>query len=57
MPEVKFSIVGTRPNACRPKKVTTPPELDGSITPTRSPGFVNPAILRPSAKLARIRSM
>lgn len=29
MPAVKFSIVGTRPNACKAKKVTTEPAPDG----------------------------
>ena len=57
MPAVKLSIAGTRPKACRAKKVTTAAELDGSSTPTRSPGSVMPAILRPSAKAARIRSV
>ena len=57
MPAVKFSMVGVRPVACRAKKVTTPPALDGSMTPTRSPLAVKPAILRPSAKAARTRSV
>ena len=37
-PEVKFSITGTRPKACRAKKTTTTPMDDGSRMPTRSPG-------------------
>ena len=57
MPAVKLSMVGVRPNACSAKNVTTDAELAGSITPTRSPGSVKPAILRPSAKAARIRSV
>ena len=57
MPAVKFSMVGVRPMACRAKNVTTPPPLDGSMTPTRSPLVVKPAIFRPSAKAARIRSV
>jgi hypothetical protein len=56
-PAVKFSMVGTRPKACRAKKVTTEPEPDGNRMPTFSPGLVMAAILRPSAKLARIRSV
>ena len=36
------------------KKVTTPAELDGSISPTVSPRMVKSAIRRPSAKQARI---
>ena len=57
MPAVKLSMVGTRPKACRAKKVTTAAALAGSITPTRSPGLVIASILRPSAKAARIRSV
>ena len=57
MPAVKLSMAGTRPKACRAKKVTTAPALEGSSTPTRSPRPVPAAILRPSAKLARIRSV
>ena len=36
-PAVKFSMTGTRPWACRPKKVTTTPMEDGSRMATRSP--------------------
>ena len=57
MPAVKLSMAGVRPKACRAKKVTTEAELAGSMTPTRSPGLVKAAILRPSAKAARIRSV
>ena len=57
MPEVKLSMVGTRPKAWRAKKVTTPAELAGSMTPTRSPFSVRAAIRRPRAKAARIRSV
>ena len=56
-PAVKFSMVGMRAKACRPKKVTTAPALDGSSTPTCSPLAVMPAIFRPRAKLPRIRSV
>ena len=54
-PAVKFSITGTRPWACSPKKVTTTPIDDGSRMATRSPRSVMCAILRPSTKAARIR--
>lgn len=54
-PAVKFSITGTRPCACSPKKVTTTPIDDGSRMATRSPFSVMFAILRPSTKAARIR--
>ena len=54
-PAVKLSMVGTRPWACRPKKVTTTPMDEGSRMPTRSAGSVMAAILRPSTKAARIR--
>ena len=56
-PAVKLIMVGVRPMACSAKKVTTAAELAGSITPTRSSGLVKAAILRPSAKDARIRSV
>ena len=56
-PAVKFSMVGTRPKACRAKKVTTEPAPEGNRTPTCSPGSVMAAILRPKAKLARMRSV
>ncbi len=54
-PAVKFSMTGTRPWACRPKKVTTTPMDEGSRMATRSPGSVMFAILRPRTKAARIR--
>ena len=57
MPEVKLSMVGTRPKACRAKKVTTPAELAGSMTPTLSPFSVKAAIRRPRAKAERKRSV
>ena len=57
MPEVKLSMVGTRPKACRAKKVTTPAELAGSMTPTLSPFSVTAAIRRPRAKAERNRSV
>ena len=38
-------------------KFTTPALLEGSSSPTVSPGAVMSAILRPRAKLARIRSV
>ena len=57
IPAVKLSIVGTRPKACRAKKVTTPAELDGNSTPTRSPFLVIPDRRRPRAKAPRIRSV
>ncbi len=56
-PALKFSITGTRPRACRAKKVTTTPMLVGNRTPTCSPGSVSFSMRRPSAKLARIRSV
>jgi len=54
-PAVKFSMTGTRPWACRPKKVTTTPMDEGSRMATLSPRSVMCAILRPRTKAARIR--
>ncbi len=56
-PAVKFSITGTRPKACRAKKVTAAPRLVGNNTPTCSREAVTRAIRRPSAKAARTRSV
>ncbi len=54
---MKLSITGTRPMACRAKKVTTPAELVGSKTPTRSPFSVSRESLCPSANAARMTSV
>ena len=49
-PAEKFSIAGTRPNACSAKNTTAAALTLGTSTPTRSPCVVTAANFRPSTK-------
>ena len=49
-PAEKLSIAGTRPNACSAKNTTAAALTFGTSTPTRSPGLVSAANLRPSTR-------